>query len=290
MNNTIDLYFNNITKILNLGSGVANKTFTHPDRKLNCNVFLFITEGAMEVWEEDTEYIVSKGQYLFLKNGLHHFGEAKTPASTKWYWIHFYDNLTDEGCHNSKFLHNSPYKLELSDDDYNQFITLPKYGTVSHPNNIEKRMQQMIEVYHSLYPFRAITLSMETIELLLSIHKESSESYRLQKSDKTVKKIIDYLENRKHYSLTSNELELHLNMNYSYLCNIFKSKTGVTIHDYNAQIFVNKAIHFMRSSNMSITEISETLGFNNPFYFNKVFRKMMNCSPSLYLSQIYHVE
>jgi len=110
------------------------------------------------------------------------------------------------------------------------------------------------------------------------------------KSDHTVKKMIEFLENRQYYNLSAKELELHLDMNYSYLCNVFKSKTGFTIHDYNAQIFINKAIHYMRSSNRSISEISEMLGFNNPFYFNKVFRKVMNCSPSVYLSQIYHVE
>ncbi|MGB8453245.1 MAG: AraC family transcriptional regulator [Anaerocolumna sp.] len=290
MNNCINLYFNNVIKILNLGSGVTNKTFTHPDRKLNWNVFLFITEGAMEVWEEDKEYIVSKGQYLFLKSGLHHFGEAKTPASTRWYWIHFYDNLTNEACQESNFYHNTPYKLELTDEDYDQFVILPKYGTVAHPNSLEMKMNQMIEVYHSVSPFRAITLSIGTLELLLSIYKESGENHKLMKSDYTVKKIMEFLENRPHYSLSAKELELHLDMNYSYLCNVFKSKTGNTIHDYNARIFIYKAIHFMRTSNMSISEISEMLGFNNPFYFNKVFRKVMNCSPSVYLSQIYHVE
>lgn len=290
MNNCINLYFNNLIEILDLGSGITNKTYTHPNRQLNWNVFLYVSEGEMEVWEEDKEYIISKEQYLFLKNGLHHYGEAKTPASTKWYWVHFYDYLPNDACQELSSYHNTPYKLELSHDDYNQFIRLPKHGTIQQSKSLEKKLDKMIELYHSISPYRAITLSLDTLELLLIIYKESNENNKLTKSDYTVQKIIEFLENKQQFSLTSKELELHLDMNYSYLCNIFKSKTGTTIHDYNAQIFIYKAIHFMRTSNRNITEISETLGFNNPFYFNKVFRKVMNCSPSEYLSQIYRDE
>lgn len=287
MNNCVNLYFCNLIRILDLGSAKTTKVYTHPNRRLNWNVFLYVSEGEMEVWEEGTEYIVHKGQYLYLKSGLHHFGEAKTPVSTKWYWIHFYDYLPDESCQELSSDHNMPYRLALNKDDYNKFIRLPKYGTIQQSTGLEKKLDRMIEIYHSISSFRAITLSNETLELLLSICKEFGKNNKLMKSDSTVKKVIEFLEGRQKYSLSSNELEFHLGMNYSYLCSTFKAKTGSTIHEYNAQIFIYKAIHLMRTSNRNISEISEILGFNNPFYFNKVFRKVTKSSPSEYLSQMY---
>jgi AraC family transcriptional regulator of arabinose operon len=145
----------------------------------------------------------------------------------------------------------------------------------------------MIEVYKSTTPFRSITLSIETIQLLLLIFKESTEEYKLTKGHNTVKKIIEFLERKESFSFNSKELELYLGMNYSYLCEVFKSKTGYTLHMFNSQLFIYKAVNLMRTSNMNISQISAQLGFNNPFYFNKVLRRVMDCSPSEYLSRIY---
>ena len=41
---------------------------------------------------------------------------------------------------------------------------------------------------------------------------------------------------------------------------------------FNSQVFMDKAVEMMRNSNMNISEISEILGFKNPFYFSRVFR------------------
>lgn len=56
---------------------------------------------------------------------------------------------------------------------------------------------------------------------------------------------------------------------------------------YNSQVFMDKAVEMMRNSNMNISEISEILGFKNPFYFSRVFRKVNGIPPSDYMSRIY---
>jgi AraC-like DNA-binding protein len=277
-------------KILDLGFSETKSLYTHPDRRLNWNVLLYISAGEMEVWEEETEYILREGQYLFLKNGLHHFGEPKTQAFTKWYWIHFYDCSINDTCEELSLWDNAFKKLELSREDYNKFVKLPKQGKIRQPKAFEKNLNMLIEIYNSMSPFRSINLSIETFQLLLSIYKESVGEYKYTKSDNTVKKIIQYIENKESYNLDSSELESCLDMNYSYLCNIFKYKTGHTIHSYNSQIFIYKAVNIMRSTNMNISEISDKLGFSNQFYFNRVFRRVMDCSPSEYLNQIYRSE
>ena len=290
MNNDINLCFDSMPGILDLGFSETKSLYTHPDRRLDWNVLLYISAGEMEVWEEETEYILREGQYLFLKNGLHHFGEPKSQAFTKWYWIHFYDCSM-----NDTYEEFSPYdnvfrKLELSRNDYNKFIKLPKQGKIRQPNVFEKNLKRIIEIYNSMNHFRSINLSIEVFKLLLSIYKESAGECKYTKSDNTVKKIIQYIEKKEKYNLDSSELEACLDKNYSYLCYIFKCKTGHTIHFYNSQIFIYKAVNMMRSTNLNICEISDKLGFSNQFYFNRVFRRVMDCSPSEYLNHIYRSE
>lgn len=45
---------------------------------------------------------------------------------------------------------------------------------------------------------------------------------------------------------------------------------------------VNKAKELLTNTQMKIQDISETCGFNNPYYFSKVFRQAVGLTPSQY--------
>lgn len=287
MNNSILLSFDHLLKIQDIGSYSINRRFTHPNRRLDWNVFLYVADGQMEVWEEEKEYVIKKGEYLFLKSGLHHWGEPKTLAGTSWYWIHFYNNLTNNTCEPLNPYSGTYQTPSISPEEYQKYIILPKQGTILHSHGLKKKLDFMLETFQSAGPFRVILLSMQTMELFLSVFKESTIKSLSTRSDYTVQQVIAFLEQRDCYELSSREVEASLNMNYSYLCEVFKRKTGSTIHRYNSQIFINKAVGMMRNSNRNITEISDLLGFKNTFYFSRVFKKIMGCAPSEYRNRIY---
>jgi AraC family transcriptional regulator, arabinose operon regulatory protein len=281
------LNFDQILRILDLGFHTVKNPYTHPNRKLIWNVFLYVSDGQMEVWEEDQEYVIKKGQFLFLKRGLHHWGEPKTPAGTSWFWIHFY-GLSDSETFQELNVNLTPSpSWSISQEDYRKFITLPKQGEISQPPKMEKRLEPLVQLFHSADPLRAINLSLQTMKFFLDLFRESVQQSPLTKSDRTVQRIMEYLEQKKGYILDSQDISNSLDMNYSYLSEVFKKKTGSTIHLYNSRIFMDKAVAMMRNSNRNISEISEVLGFKNPFYFSRVFRKVMGCSPSEYMNKVY---
>ena len=277
----------NIVKILDLGFGETKEVYTHPSRKLEWNVFLYVSKGEMEVWEEETEYIVKEGQFLFLENGLAHRGEPKTPAGTSWYWVHYFPSNVPESYQEANPHITSHKSIEVAQEEYQKYISLPKQGVLPNAKVFEKRISRMIELFLSSDPYRAVSLSLQTIELFISIYRGLSEKSNIKKSDQTVDKVVKYLESKDKYYLDSKELEEHLSMNYSYLCDVFKKKMGTTIHNYSSRIFISRAIGMMQTTNMNISEISEQLGFKNPFYFSRVFKKVVGCAPSNYLSRIY---
>ena len=70
------------------------------------------------------------------------------------------------------------------------------------------------------------------------------------------------------------------------LYNKLKTLTGLTIGDFILNIRLKKAINLMLTiGSLSITEISELVGFNDPEYFRKIFKKNMGCSPTEYLKK-----
>ncbi len=287
MSRNILFHFDRILRVQEFGFHKVKTLYTHPNRKLDWDVFLYVTDGQMQVWEEDTEYVIKKGQFLFLKSGLHHWGEPKTPPGTSWYWIHFFSNSNTEDCNELNISLNSYQPLSISHEEYRKFIMLPKQGNVSHCKILEKRMDSFLKLFCSTDPFRAITLSLQTMDLFFDLLRETINNQSMSKSDRTVQRVIEYLEQKEGYSLDSQELAAYLEMNYSYLSDVFKRKTGSTIHLYNSLIFIEKAAVLMRNSNLNISEISESLGFSSPFYFSRVFRKIMGCTPSEYISRSY---
>lgn len=288
MDSTLNFSIGDLLRIQEIGFHTVKSQYSHPDRKLNWNVFIYIVNGEMQVLEEDKEYMISSGQFLFLKSGLHHWGEPKTPAGTSWYWIHFY-NVPHCQSYPDLNLHTSLHQI-ISYDDYNKCLHLPKHGSILKGHAVESRLNAMNRVYNSDDPLKAITLSLQCMELFLSVFKESINIGSVSKSDRTVQKVVDYIESKEVHSLKSKEIENHVQMNYAYLCKAFRAKTGNTIHDYNTQVFVNKAMKMMRDTKYNISEISDCLGFSSPFYFSRVFRAIVGCSPSEYVSRIFKEE
>ena len=62
----------------------------------------------------------------------------------------------------------------------------------------------------------------------------------------------------------------------------FKRYMGVTPMQYVTSIRINKAKELLKNTNYSIQEISGLVGYENPLYFSRIFRKQIGCSPSGY--------
>jgi len=78
-----------------------------------------------------------------------------------------------------------------------------------------------------------------------------------------------------------------LNLNYNYLSTVFKEKMGISISEYHTMLRIRKAMELLKDSSYNITEVSEKMGFSNPYHFSSVFKKSVGVSPSQYIKQIY---
>ena len=68
----------------------------------------------------------------------------------------------------------------------------------------------------------------------------------------------------------------------SRFCHEFKAAFGVTFVAYLASFRVKQAQRLLTNRNMSIADVAAAVGFDDPSYFTRVFRKQMRVSPSEY--------
>ena len=87
--------------------------------------------------------------------------------------------------------------------------------------------------------------------------------------------IHDHLSNK----ISLAEVALHCSVSKSYLCQRFHTSTGIQFVAYLNHIRVNTACEYLVNTQLSIADISYSLGFSSQSYFNKVFKKQMGVTP-----------
>ena len=76
-----------------------------------------------------------------------------------------------------------------------------------------------------------------------------------------------------------------LNYSSSYISRMFTRCTGVTLVEYITLRRMETAARLLAETSMSVTDIAVRVGFRNPNYFAKVFRKTFGCQPTEYRQQ-----
>jgi AraC-like DNA-binding protein len=94
-----------------------------------------------------------------------------------------------------------------------------------------------------------------------------------------VKETIVYIQQNYHERVSRSELASAVGVSESYLTQIFRRFTGIALWDYLARYRVHRAKVLLRRTNDSIAEISAQVGFDDPAYFSRVFRRYVGQSP-----------
>ena len=82
--------------------------------------------------------------------------------------------------------------------------------------------------------------------------------------------------------LSINQMAADLHFTPAYLCQIFKNETGITINTYINMFRVGKAKDLLLRENAKLYEISSCVGYNDPNYFSRLFKKQVGITPSEY--------
>lgn len=81
---------------------------------------------------------------------------------------------------------------------------------------------------------------------------------------------------------TREELERRFHYSSDYLNHVVRKYSGKTLNEYLREYLMQKAAFMLTSSDLSISEICETLGYSNRSFFNKQFKKKFEATPLAY--------
>ncbi len=101
--------------------------------------------------------------------------------------------------------------------------------------------------------------------------------------ERHVNAAMQYIAYNYYYpDLTLDFLARNLAISKNYLCKIFHDSTGKTPIEYLIDLRMETARKRLTQSNDTVSEIAKTVGYRDPLYFSKEFRKKYGRSPVQY--------
>ena len=101
----------------------------------------------------------------------------------------------------------------------------------------------------------------------------------------TIDKIINYLQEHPEETLTVTDAAELIHISPSGFTHLFKEATGQSFRQYQIYNKIEAAKKLIENDRrMSVSEIAYKLGYEDPLYFSKVFKKLAGVSPSKFMS------
>lgn len=109
---------------------------------------------------------------------------------------------------------------------------------------------------------------------------QSSSDPVIRCQSQKMKRIIKYIDENLSQKLTLSDLCDVFEISSTSLNDLFKQEVNTTVNDFVNQKKINKAIQLIREEDYKIYEIAEMLGYSDYKYFNYVFKKYTDVTPS----------
>ncbi|WKL02895.1 helix-turn-helix domain-containing protein [Paenibacillus amylolyticus] len=104
-------------------------------------------------------------------------------------------------------------------------------------------------------------------------------------SDQVIDNVRTYIDNHYTKDLTLEWVSSLFYLSPSYLSHLFKEKTSENFTDYVNRLRISQAKQLLTSTDDKIYRVAKQLGYDNPKYFFRVFKKLTGWTPEEYRKQ-----
>ena len=129
-------------------------------------------------------------------------------------------------------------------------------------------------------------LRTETLILVKGLHTIYALHYEEVEADK-IHQIKQYIREHSHVDISLEILAQRVRLSPIYISKMFKEKLGINYIDFLTECRIENAKKLLNDPDRSLKEITFEIGYHEPNYFSKVFKKMCGVSPKEYRKMIF---
>lgn len=144
---------------------------------------------------------------------------------------------------------------------------------------LHKEMQRPIGYFRH----RSSLLLTQLLHLLAEdvLEREHADT-RVPPGYQAYRQLLLYLHEHFARPLQPAAIEALLDRRYDYVCHVFKQYSGMTISAYLQSLRMQRARHLLLHTNDGIQDIASEIGYPDPYYFSKIFRRHHGLNPTAF--------
>jgi len=120
------------------------------------------------------------------------------------------------------------------------------------------------------------------VELLILIMRKIGQQSRLPVKSDVVANMIKYANDHYSEQLRLSKLSQLLGYSVPHLSQKFSKETGMGFMDYLHQVRIAHACQLLETTNMTVSEIAEAVGYSGTKYFTEIFKKNLSLTPKAF--------
>jgi len=262
---TLSFDVSDTLEALNAGLFVSPGFGTHAERVIDSHELIFVTQGRLDMFEENRSFSLLRDQTLILFPGMRHGGLLPYTPDVNFYWVHFrvHESLP----------RSAPMRV-------------PKVATIRNPDGLTELFCRFISDQESgiLDPLGAAHL----VSLMLcAVGEDAGEAGGRRAGDAPgddqaalAERIQGYVDEHFPDAISTSTIAAALRYNPDYLERVFRARTKMSILDALHQKRISVARASLHSeAGKNINEIAFECGYTDPGYFRRMFKRLTGLTP-----------
>ncbi|MCD8388525.1 MAG: AraC family transcriptional regulator [Bacteroidales bacterium] len=232
-------------------------------------VLIYCVEGRGWYTLGTTRHEVEAGQCFILPAQLPHAYGADAEAPWTIYWVHFKGTLAQH---------------------YAEGMAVPQTIPISADSRIGHRQELFEEIFYTIKQgygrenmHYAISLFHHFLGTLryLRLYRSAGAQSNTQ-GDDAASRAIHYMKENLGCHLTLEQVAQYAGYAPTYFARLFREQVGHPPLAYFNVLKMQAACQMLDTTDMKITQISGKLGIDDPYYFSRLFTKIIGISPTQY--------
>ncbi|MCK4998570.1 MAG: AraC family transcriptional regulator [Anaerohalosphaera sp.] len=258
--------------------GYYPEAFGHySNRPCGCDEYIINICVSGKGWFElgNNETQVREGQFFILPANRPHRYASDTESPWTLYWTHF------KGVNAQHYFQQLPDRNPLANIDGQTMET------------VTQLYEHCFGCLETGFSIRNLIHASTTFNQILSYLFFHNPSY-VQGISIPQFRVIEGSINYMRLNIVQ-QFELHqfadqANMSIAHYSRVFKAQTGSSPINYFIKLKIQIACRLLTTTDKSIRQVALALGYEDQFYFSRIFRKVMSVSPSQYQQKNQYAE
>lgn len=157
----------------------------------------------------------------------------------------------------------------------------PYIRSFSHGDTIKKQLLHIYDARGNEFE-HAVEMTGRLYTMLATFMHEANTENTQNTSNSYVQKGIEFISANYSYPITVEDIAAYVGLSRSHLFRSFEAVMGISPKEYLTDFRIKQSCYLLEHSNLSITAIANSIGFENSLYFSKAFHKQKGMSPKEY--------